>query len=286
MTKQVKADLSLHPHFFSPGDAKRVPHISDIVDGLFDSDVDIMALGSCHTTTSGMDHRFESYLAEVERLAGWGYSWDLDEKNGVLKVTRELDSTEKYIVHTQKVRAYDGDAPAHLNILGVGGLVEPARDIRKTAEEARADGGVVIVSNPNTKFCASLDTAVALVDEGLAHGVDISAYNSPNHNSSVLRRLHEKGIKGLAVTGGHNYRLAGTSYSQFDESVVDRGFLDLDLLSWDIQGGNFKPTYGYIGAWDKFMTRDRHIYASIPGHLLAGGARAKELIAGLFGKRK
>ncbi len=271
----LKMDLRVFPHFFSPNQGRKVPSLRQIVDSYLASDLDVVALTSCHTATSGMDRRFHDYMKELDTLRPHNYSYD--DSGGILTV--EGKSNRKIIiVHTQKVRAYDGDSPAYLNIIGTNTLITPTRDIRETAREAIDLGAIVNVCDPTTKSGASLDTALGLISD-VAHGVELGAANSKGDH---LNLILSSGIFPIAVSGAHRYTSAGTSYTVF-ESEKD---FSIEELKSEIIFGNFSPVHGNISFWRTFWDRDIHILKSGLGHILAGGKRKEEYLKVVKGKKK
>ena len=279
MTK-VKLDLCVSPHFFSPQDSKTVPLLVQIVNGLLRKELDIVALTSCHTATSGIDHRFFDYMKQLNEVA-WRYNHiNYNHKQGLLEISDR--DRRLLLIHTQKVRAYEGDMPAYLNIFGLGEIIEPTRDITETAREAKDKGAVVLVPDPNSKSCASLEKSLELYESGLADGIQVSATEEYKKNQRLIAELEKKGVKAFPSSNAKHYRDAGTSYAEMDLST---GF-ELGEIGRNIRKGNFAPHYGQINLWQRFWSRDIHIIASGPRLLIAGGKRAAEYLKVVFGRRK
>ena len=267
---KVKADLCVAPHFNSPQIGKKVPSLRQIVTGLSKKDLEVIALTSCHTATSGIDNRWRDYMAQLSSLDS---KWEVqyDENTGILNLQNKRSRKRISLVHTQIVRAYDGENPADLNVFGVGKIIRPSRDITETAQEVKDNGGFVLVRDPQTRSSASLERALSLYKAGLAEGVQISATTPRGYSSNMILELTKEGIKAFPASNAKRYQDAGTSYAEFDSDLTIRE------LGKRIRKGEFIPHYGQVSTWQRFWSRDIYILLSIPGHYLSGGKRREEM---------
>ncbi|MEK6846948.1 MAG: hypothetical protein AABY16_02170 [Nanoarchaeota archaeon] len=277
---RVKADLCVAPHFYSPQDSKRAPSLKQIVEGLSKKDLDVVALTSCHTATSGIDNRWRDYMGQLSSL---GSEWEIqyDEKTGVLNLQGKESNKRLLLVHTQIVRAYDGKNPADLNVFGVGKIIQPSRDIAETAKEVKGNGGFVLVRDPGAKSSAKLEKALELYESGAADGIQISATTPDEQNQKIIRKLSARDIKAFPASNAKRYQDAGTSYATFK---VDK--VDIRKIGQRIRGNNFEAHYGQISPWQRFWSRDIYILLSWPGHYLAGGKRKDEFLKATGLKKK
>jgi len=285
MDRTIRLDLLNFPHFFGPRDKpKKAPTLRKIIDEFFRNDLDAIALSSCHTGTGGFDHRWSDYMGQRAELDD-AYHHEL-KAGGILNVVPKGPGSHPEgitLLHSQKVRAYHKGLPTDLNIIGASELIAPSREIDITARDAKDKGAIVIVCHPGSRCGAPLEKALEMVHLCLADGVDISASNSKKNNEEVIRGLINGGIFPISVTGGHSYKVAGTAYITID-SPFDQKF-SMGSLGERIRAGDYNSHPGNISLVKRFLTRDRHIIASMPGHLLASGMRASEYLKAIGVKK-
>src|SRR3989344_2254774 len=230
-----------HPHFYSPQDSDRVPPLMEIVGGYEDRELRIAALTSCHTATSGIDNRFYDYL----KMEGFSHGFEVNQKEGWFATTTKQPII---VLHTQKVRAYNGDSPIDLNVIGFPGMIAPTRDYRETAKEAKDKGAIVIVPEPSSRRGLPLTETIKLIRDGDADAVSFSAQFSKKDydgdRERIMYVLKRNNINPLSVTGSNHYKFAGTSYSLFDESLLNN--FSIEKLKEEIVNRRFDVHHGKV----------------------------------------
>jgi len=271
---EVEADLHLYPHFYSPQSGRRVPSLRKIVNGLSKKG-GIVALSACHTATSGVDTRFRDYMDSASGLED-KYKVAHGDSGGWFSFTRRSEEAKPLIlVSSQVVRAYSGDMPVDINVIGVPEIIEPSRGVNQTAHESKAKGGIVLLCNVGSSIGVSVENAEEMYNQELMDAIQVRA------GEGVAKHLIDEGVRSIAVTGGHHYSLAHTSHSIFDGGLIQKGLIEnfsIGGLKEHIEKGWFGNHYGEISKLQRFMSRDRHILASGPGHILAGGKRRDEFL--------
>ena len=269
--RTIKVDLSVSPHFYSPQSGKRVPSLKKIVDGIAKKDLGIVALTSCHTATSGIDNRFNDYMKQLGDIA---QDWDIDYNahEGVLSLSAKRSPREFKIMHTQKVRAYEGERPAYVLVAGLGEIIMPTRDITDTAKEVKDKGGIVLIPDPDTPSCATFHKAVEIYKSGFADSVQISATTPEEQNNLMRTKLIEEEVRSFPSSNAKRYQDAGTSYATIQGDINNT-----EELGKIIRNGEFGSAYGQMSRWQVFLSRDIHILLSLPGHFFAGGKRREEM---------
>lgn len=265
----VTVDLCLYPSFHSPQSGKRVPTLKTILDGLIKREGEIVALSACHSMET-IDTRFRDYMNFIDRPPE-GYRAHSGDSRGWYSFTREDCGAKPLIlVNSQIVRAYYNDAPVDVNVIGVSDIIKPTRDIDVTVNEARSKGGIVLLCNVGSSLGVDVGKAVEIYKWGGADAVQVRA------GEGVSADLIDKGVKVIAVTGAHGYTLANTSHATFSNDLIEN--FSIKVLREEIKAGRFENHQGEISKFQRFWNRDRYIWISIPGHILAGGVRRRECL--------
>ncbi len=267
----MKVDLSVASHFYSPQSGKKVPYLSDIVSGLAKKDLDVVGIMSCHTRTSGIDTRWKDYMGQEI-----GKEWErtADDSRGVVQLNNKEKDRKLTLIHTQKVRAYDGEKPIDLLVFGLDRIIEPGREFTETARDAKSTGGFSLVVDPETTTGLDFNKTYHLIcEEGLIQGVQLSATNPRKYTTTMLGRLADAGIRAVPVSNAKRFKDARTSYIE-----IECAAFSFEKLGNAILEGHFNPHYGQISKWQTFASRDRHIYASMIGQFLAGGKIREEML--------
>lgn len=317
--KHKKIDLREYPHFFSPAESKLAPKIETIVGNWMDRDLDIVALTSCHTT-GGIDYRWRDYVSDG-LLKGtltdpMGREYNSRETSpGVVEVTRwthepdkeENSSQQIIILNGQNIRAtYDGRL-ADINIIGVNQndedgpvIIEPGRDIYRTAEEARKYGALILLPQVDGKTGLNLIDAVTLYQKGLADAIELSAEESTNElektigyrNQQIREKLFpqgnspEKEIRTVSVSGAHNYKLTGRSLISSGDEKLHRSQITIQDLREIISSENYQNQKGRITKIEKITSKFAPHIISSGLDLLIGGKRREATIEFLRNMRK
>ncbi len=285
----IKADLRNVPHFFSLRDRKNAPSLRKVVEHWFKGDVDVVALTACHTATSGIDNRWEDYL-EQARTLGSRFFLEYNEPNGFATVYSNAPENEgRFIklVRSQQVRANYDDMPVDVNIVGASRIIKPTRPVIDTLKEAEDFGALRLACHISSRCGMSLTTAGRLFYRGLIEGAEIEAGASRRHNSHLIEELKRDSVPVVAVTGGHGYKSIGTSYIVLDSPVLDLGLFSIRGLKEAIFDCSFTSySQGHISGWRRFMDRDRHICASMFGHVFSGIPERKDEFLKAVGLRR
>jgi len=242
-------------------------------------------LTACHTETSGIDHRFFDYMSQLVSLSE--YSVNRSKGSGFVEITGKVPGmygkSNLVILNSQQIRTLERDnTNVDINVIGVEEIIMPGRDTRETLRRAIDLNGIVLLSNVGDKTGATPKSAFRLYEDGLVHGIEVSSYVSPIEVKKILD-TPIKDAPIITVTGGHNYKRAGTSNISWTDSTENR--FSIDSLKRRISEGEFKPHYGHISRGQRLLDRDIHIYLSVPGHL-ADPKRRGAIMRALFPKRK
>ena len=275
-----KADLRTFPHFFSPQDSAKVPSLREMVEMWRSKSLRLISLTACHTATGGIDHRFEDYMNQLKGTEGFEVKDQRDK--GHITLTNIYAGVPVTILNSQQVRTSWEGMPIDINIMGSPKIISPTRDLYETIREARDINGIISLCHINENCGLKLEKALELYYGGKVDAIEVQA-KSPATGKNVREALELQGIKPLAVTGGHDYRQAGTSYIELPSFPQD---FSIEWLRHEIKRGGFTPHYGSIGKLSRFLYRDRHIIASTLGNYLAGGKRREEFLKAVGLRRK
>jgi hypothetical protein len=266
----MKADLRTFPHFYSPRGNPNVPSLNEIVQEWMNKRLEIVSLTSCHTKTSGIDYRWEDYMQQL-----WNLNCLIGDYRSQGFVKLIINNKPIIILNSQQVRTKDGDRRADINIIGAPTIIQPTRPIEETIEEARSYGAAITACHIND-YCGLLliKEALPLLEAGKLDALEVEA-GKRKTQVPLLAELQSRGIKPLPVTGGHNYKQAGTSYAFFS-NPLEEGF-SIPWLAEEIRSGNFTtPNYGKLSFFSEMWHAGRHILLSRFKHLKAGGEQAEE----------
>lgn len=223
---EFKADLHMHPSFYSPQSGKKVPRLADIVKYIFNNGLDICAISACHPAAGCIDTRFRDYMKQISFLQK-EFDTDYKEKEGILYLKAKSGhfgsfSSDLMILNSQEVRAFYNGMPADINIIGVPEFIEAGNDIDETAKIGRDKGGIVSVCHPASRCGAGIEKAIEMYRSDKINGIEgWDATEDSLTNKIVMNKLSKVGIKGIAVSDSHHYKQAGTAYTTFN---IDANF--------------------------------------------------------------
>ncbi|MDP4039709.1 MAG: hypothetical protein Q8P57_03965 [Candidatus Pacearchaeota archaeon] len=278
MVNLVTADLRTYRHFFSPGDEKhghQAPSLTELIRTWHNEGLGIVSLSANHSGTGGIDNSWRDYRKQIPTLSDVQVDDRSDE--GYMVLTQIPLRQKIIVVNSQVVRAYDGEHPVHINVLGVPEILNPGKQFQETIEEARKYDGIVLLSNVGDRSGLPIAKAEDLYLKGTADGVEVSAEARPKITQKILERLVGYKRKPVAVSGAHSHNLAGTSCILVDENLVTD--FSIPYLKDVIVNGEFNPHLGQISLLQRFWTRDRYILQSALPHILSKEKREEFLRA-------
>lgn len=275
----ARVDLRNFTHFFSPQDMNHPPRLEDMYQVWRKNGLAMVALTACHTATDGIDHRFKFYADQAGNLKD-GLTGTVYDGGRFMTLEHQTDQIipPLIVLNSQQIRTDFNGRPADLNVIGVANTIYPTRNLKETAKEARDQGGLVLLSHIEENTGVSIGEAIALYAEGLVDGAEVCAYDSRQDQLTLATSLQigQARVPIVPVSGGHNYRQAGTSYVTVPSGEVFSS--PADHLKKSIASGKFRAHYGEIGRCSRIWNRDRHILASGIGHIRAGGQRRREFL--------
>src|SRR3989344_2330260 len=167
-----KADLRNTPYFFSPRDSKRVPSLARMLRYWSEGKIDIISLNACHTTTSGIDYRWEDYM-EQARILGDEFDFEYYEKKGFADFYSPKSRKRMILLRTQQVRARNKGMPVDVNIIGAPQIIEPARPVAYTLKEGRNCGALRFACHVGSNCGLDVRTASEFYHQKLIDGVEV-----------------------------------------------------------------------------------------------------------------
>jgi hypothetical protein len=278
-TMKSKAVLHAHPYFYGPTAGRkrgideiayafmfRPPSLRDIADHSITHGIGICAISACHTSTGGMDNRWDFYISQLGQL---GNKYKVEESHldeGWIHLRKGQE--QLILVHSQEVRTSHEGMPADINVIGVKGLIPHSLAIDETVKIGREEGGLVTVCHGNSAYCsAGIDKTIALVKSGQVHTAEgFNATESPEVNKQLMDRLTREKINWIAVPDSHHYTQNNAAGLYVTPEIV-ANFSREGLISC-VTSGDFKNYTGQIGRASRFMTHELPILMSIPGHLI------------------
>lgn len=288
--KNVKADLHMHPHFFTPADmknlrsgAKGVPRLREIVDTLMRKGIEISSLTACHPKPGDIDYRFLDYMSQLPELTG-DFRNEYYEAEGWVYLERRQPIQDQQnsliILNSQQVRTDYNGLPADINVIGVKQIIPPGQDIDQTSDQALEMGGIVTVSNATSHCGAGLEKGLEMLETGKAHAIEVNAIGSRKLNGQLMVDLLARGKLGLPVSDAHHVEHAGASYAMFDRALLYK--FSIKKLGTAIRDEQYDTQYGDISAWGKFITHRLPIARSLLDHWINN----REYIRKALAKRK
>ncbi len=269
---EFRADLHMHPHFYSPQSGKRVPSLKQIINHIFGAQLDICAISACHAAPGHQDRRFHDYVNQLIYLEG-DFETNYHGKEGFLHLKRRIplcmEVPEVLILNSQEVRTDYKGMPADINVIGVYDFIKAGKDIDETVRIARDKGGIVTICHPGSQCGAGLEKAMELINSGKVHAIEgYDATEARHINKRVTRELTMKGIKALAVSDAHHYTQMGAAHTMLDLEC-SLGDFKIENLGYTLDNDLFKPVEGQVGFFSKHYYHTLPILMSIPRHMLS-----------------